>query len=341
MANEAAWIDALNTPLRVAPAEKYTPGPNEILVKNEVIGINPLEGKQARFPIRPLNFPTILGMSFAGTVEAVGSDITNFAPGDRIAASTPSHIGDPRYGGFQKYALADPRSAFKLFPETSASDGAIVITNLVTAITALNITLGLARAPTSGEKAEKKEGKVLIYGGSSSVGGFAVKYATDAGYEVVTTSSPQNKDFVASMGPVHIVDHTQGTEAIVAELESHGPYIGFFDAVGAGAAAEVLSTLLDRSGGGEYSTVLPPMGPRAYQPPESVKVVFHPYSILLDQNEELREWVFGTYIPWALNEGKVVPTRSEKVNGGLGAMQTALEKVLGVSGRKLVVYPWE
>jgi NADPH:quinone reductase-like Zn-dependent oxidoreductase len=84
----------------------------------------------------------------------------------------------------------------------------------------------------------------MVSGGSSNVGGLAVKCAVDAGYHVVTTSSPANKWLVARRSASHIIDHTQPRESSLAELQDHGPYEGIFDAIGSPYAAGLMGELL-------------------------------------------------------------------------------------------------
>jgi NADPH:quinone reductase-like Zn-dependent oxidoreductase len=90
MTNQAAFIPAAKAPLEVQDVEKYKPGPHEILIKNEVIALNPIDYKIARLAIFPMEYPAIIGSSFGGTVEAVGSGVKDFKVGDRIAAAKKS-----------------------------------------------------------------------------------------------------------------------------------------------------------------------------------------------------------------------------------------------------------
>lgn len=87
---------------------------------------------------------------------------------------------------------------------------------------------------------------LLIWGGSSSVGALTTQLAKASGYEVVTTASPRNFDFVKSLGADHVLDYNSKT--IVDELVDllKGKTVaGAYDAIGAAesttACAEVLS----------------------------------------------------------------------------------------------------
>ncbi|OCL06681.1 GroES-like protein [Glonium stellatum] len=320
MANEAAWIKSEKANLEVGPTEKYAPGPHDILIKTHAIAFNPLEASIQKLAIFPITYPAILGSSLAGTVEAVGSAVTAFQAGDRVAASrSPTTIGDKRYGAYQRFALAASSSAAKLDPAVSFADAVSVITNVRTAAAALSVYLGLEKPVLDAAAPPARNEKVLIYGGSSSLGALAVKYAVDAGYAVTTTSSAANRALVEGLGPKHVLDHTVGAEALGKGLVALGP----FDANG---------------GAGSWYTVLPSMGPESL--PEGVERRFQSFSSVLGEegNQELRRWLVEVYVPEGLKRGKLGMVKVEKVKGGLEAIQGALDRLFArVSGTKLVL----
>lgn len=283
-------------------------------------------------------------MSFAGTVEVVGPEVTGFKKGDNIAAiRAGKNQSDLRFGAFQRYALASTSSTAKLAPSTPFHGASAAILNLATVVSALNIHLGLECPPLSGTPTPKNK-KILIYGGSSSCGGLAIKYATSAGYTVVTTSSQRNWDFVKSLGPSHIIDHNLPAEDVVAELKAHGPYDKIFDAIGLPSVTSIMIDYLASLGGGSYNTLIPPVsGTRTI--PDSVKRIFASYSFALDEeaHKPLARWIYEEYLPEGLESGLIVPTRQHVVTGGLEKVQDVLDLMMegGVSGKKLVMDPWE
>lgn len=145
-----------------------------------------------RVTIHAKSFPTILGTSFAGTVQNVGPDVTTFQPNDIVAVNRSNKtLSDARYGVFQKFVVTSTNTTAKLSPNASLPSAAATIINLATVHSALSIYMILTKPPLSGAPPpDNKDQKILIYGGSSSCGGLGIKYASDAGYTVITTSSP-------------------------------------------------------------------------------------------------------------------------------------------------------
>ncbi|MCJ1258527.1 hypothetical protein MMC24_006360 [Lignoscripta atroalba] len=205
---------------------------------------------------------------------------------------------------------------------------------------ALSIHLELARPPLSGYPSRDTKSKnLLIYGGSSSCGGLGIKYASDAGYTVVTTSSPRNRSFVLKQGAAQVIDHTQPADAIVVELKAHGPYEAVLDCISLPGTFHIMSNLMSEKGGVIYG-LLPPDG---FVFPPNVEYKFFPYSWVLeeDANSHMARWFYDEYVPRGLVSGQIIPTRHVLVAGGLGNVQQTLDQMAdgGVSGHKYVLNP--
>lgn len=85
--NQAAWLDGANKPLIVRGANMPQPGPEEVIVKNFAVAINPVDWKmQDGFHLDQVEMPFILGTDVAGMVHEVGSAVENFQKGDRVLA---------------------------------------------------------------------------------------------------------------------------------------------------------------------------------------------------------------------------------------------------------------
>jgi NADPH:quinone reductase-like Zn-dependent oxidoreductase len=130
-----------------------------------------------------------LGVDFAGTVEVVGKDVTQFRPGDEVFGG--------KSGALAEYICV--RDAVALKPANVTPEQAAAVP--VAAVTALQ---GLR------DKGRLQAGhKVLINGASGGVGTFAVQIAKALGAEVTAVCSTRNVDLVRSIGADHVVDYTQ------------------------------------------------------------------------------------------------------------------------------------
>lgn len=255
-------------------------------------------------------------------------------------------MANPQYGAYQQYALAAAANTSKLPESVSLEAGATTILNLAAVSSAITIFGGLGKpslSSSSANDAPKNGKKILIYGGSSSTGGLAIRYALAAGYDVVTTSSPANREYVQSLSPRIILNHSAPTEALSSEIRQHGPYDFILDTIGTPPVTDLLVAYVDSLGGGSYNTMIPPLGGEA-PIPERVQRKFEPYNFAFEkpQHRALKTWFFEEMVPKGLETGVVVPTRPQWVAGGLEKVQEALDLMAEdkVSGRKLVLDPW-
>lgn len=140
----------------------------------------------------------VLGLDLAGTVAAVGSAVTRFAPGDEVFG-----IGK---GSFAEYAVArEGKLAAKPGNVTFEQAAAIP----VSAITALQAVTDLARV--------KAGQRVLVTGASGGVGSYAVQIAVAAGAEVTGVCSAAKADLVRSLGAAHVLDYAVDDFAATGE----------------------------------------------------------------------------------------------------------------------------
>src|SRR5678815_4917061 len=128
---------------------------------------------------------------YAGTVEAVGRNVTQFKPGDEVFGG--------RNGSMADYVCARADRGVVLKPPNISFEQAAAVP--VAAITALQ---GLR------EKGKIQAGqKVLINGASGGVGTFAVQIAKAFGAEVTGVCSTRNLEMVRSIGADHVIDYTR------------------------------------------------------------------------------------------------------------------------------------
>src|SRR5215831_429743 len=187
------------TNLEVKEIEKPTPADDQVLVRVRAASLNPLDGHfvrgmwLARLMGGGLRKPkeTRLGVDYAGTVEAVGKNVTNFKPGDEVFGG--------RTGALAEYVCARANRAIALKPANMTFEQAGSVA--VAAITALQ---GLR------DKGRVQAGqKVLINGASGGVGTFAVQIAKSLGADVTGVCSTRNLDLVRSIGADHVIDYTK------------------------------------------------------------------------------------------------------------------------------------
>jgi NADPH:quinone reductase-like Zn-dependent oxidoreductase len=183
--------------LELREVEKPAPNDNQLLVKVHAAAANPLDltikGPLLLRPLFGLRKPkeTRLGVDYSGTVEAVGSNVTNFKPGDEVFGG--------KTGSYAEYicVLADRAVTHK--PANMSFEQSAAVP--VAAITALQ---GLR------DKGKIQAGqKVLINGASGGVGTFAVQIAKAFGAEVTGVCSTRNVDLVRSIGADHVIDYTK------------------------------------------------------------------------------------------------------------------------------------
>jgi NADPH:quinone reductase-like Zn-dependent oxidoreductase len=185
--------------LQLKEVEKPAPNESQVLVKVHAASANALDYRRFEKTsilgrlmdeglLKAIN--KVLGADIAGRVEAVGSTVTQFQPGDAV-------FGVCR-GAFAEYACAD-ESKLALKPANLSFEAAAAVP--VAALTALQ---GLR------DKGQIQPGqKVLINGASGGVGTFAVQIAKSFGAEVTAVCSTRNLEMARSIGANHVIDYTQ------------------------------------------------------------------------------------------------------------------------------------
>jgi NADPH:quinone reductase-like Zn-dependent oxidoreductase len=187
--------------LRMAEVAQPAPDAGEVLVRVLAASVNaadwhllrgkPLFSRATLGLLRPKQ--QILGVDIAGQVEAVGSGVTRYQPGDQVYGNLLDH----GYGGFADDAAA-PVAVVWLKPASLSVEAAAAVP--MAATTALQ---GLRR---HGELQPTQQ--VLINGASGGVGSFAVQLAKASGAEVTAVTSTPNLELAHSLGADHLLDYT-------------------------------------------------------------------------------------------------------------------------------------
>ncbi len=188
--------------MRLQTIEKPVPGDGEVLVKIHAASVNAADWHCLRGSPFFLRFEfgllkpkhTVLGADIAGTVEAVGKDVTLFKAGDEVFGD----LSGSGWGGYAEYA-AVPENVLALKSAKLTFEEAAAVP--MAAVTALN---GLR------DKGQIKAGqKVLVNGASGGVGTFAVQLAKAFGAKVTAVCSTQKVEMVKALGADHVIDYTK------------------------------------------------------------------------------------------------------------------------------------
>jgi NADPH:quinone reductase-like Zn-dependent oxidoreductase len=189
--------------LQLADIPAPVPGELDVLVKIHAASANPLDWHYMRgtprFARLGMGFfkpkANILGADFAGRVNAVGSKVTRFQPGDEVYGSLANH----GLGAFAEFAVLPETAAMVRKPTNlSYNEAAAVPVAAITALQALRDTGQIQPGQ-----------RVLINGAAGGVGTFAVQLAKYFGTEVTGVCSTRNVEQSRSLGADHVIDYTQ------------------------------------------------------------------------------------------------------------------------------------
>ena len=364
--NTAAWLPPKHADLEVGPAPYTPPAPDEIVVRARALAINPLEwiiqlAGNIAYPW--LRQPVVIGSDVAGEVVEIGSAVTRFEVGDRVlghAVGTDKDSNSSARGAFQNYVVVFERLASPIPASMTYEDAVVLPLGLSTAACALFQTdqLGLQHPSSSPVPTGQT---VLVWGGSTSVGSNAIQLAVAAGYDVVTTASPANFDYVRSLGASEVVDYRSPTarEEVVAAFD--GRRLAGAVAVGRGSA-ESCADIVHRVSGRRVIAMATPNATferlaetRRALPGILFRVVTSNVALRIKlarrgiraqfiwgsslKGNEVSAAVYGDFLPTALADGRFVAAPPAMVVGhGLESLQLALDTQRnGVSARKVVV----
>jgi len=185
--------------LRLEEVERPVPADDEVLVRVRATTVNRTDTglRSADYFIsrfftgllRPRN--KVLGMEFAGEVEAVGASVNEFKVGDQV-------FGGKGFGAHAEYVCIRETDPLAPMPAGTTFDEAAAVFD------------GAELALACLRKAQPLEGRrVLIYGASGSIGTAAVQLARHFGAHVTAVCSTKKVDLVRSLGADEVIDHTR------------------------------------------------------------------------------------------------------------------------------------
>ncbi|KAK4160823.1 chaperonin 10-like protein [Cladorrhinum sp. PSN259] len=341
----AAVSKEKGTPLEIVERETPSPGPDDILIEVKAVALNAIDVFQRDYGMPPVPvYPAVLGADTTGVVVKVGSNVpsSSSAPavGSRVIALASSfwQNGSPDHGAFQKYALAQREAVIPLPDDLSFEKGAVFPLAVLTALTAWT-TMGV---PLSTRYTPQDKQAVLIWGGASSVGSFAIQTAKVLGFTVFATASPKHHDYLKSLGADHLFDYKDAevvSKIVSAVKKTDGLKLYHAHAVVDGVLQSVLDVLKETKGDNHAQVANSPALAEGHPTLESTTIKFNLPSFDKAVRDKHIEEAFQGVVAPLLKEGKLVPSPHLQVeSGGLEGLNAALDKQrAGVSATKIVV----
>ncbi|ORX97113.1 chaperonin 10-like protein, partial [Clohesyomyces aquaticus] len=274
------------------------------------------------------SYPYIPGMEVAGYISAVGSAVTMFKKGDRVAALALSiRTKNPLHGGFQNYTLA-PQPLVSRIPSSLPYTQAVVLPlALATAAASLYepeyLNLPVPRASITSipsASTSPSDAAIIIWGGSSSVGSCALQLCSPSSLTIFTTASSRNHDYVRDLGADFAFDHKYPdvvSQLIETISSMRKTLVGVYDAIATKDTVKKCAEVLRVSGGGMI-------------------VATRDAGV---REEELGEGVWEDFMGEGLQNGKLKAKPNAIVlEGGLEKCQEGIDLYRkGVSAAKIVV----
>ncbi|EAU87359.1 hypothetical protein CC1G_02118 [Coprinopsis cinerea okayama7 len=342
---KALVLEKLNGDFVVTDWPIPVPQAGEVLVKIEATALNPVDWKiQKIFGQFIKDYPAILGVDISGEVVELGEGVTNVKKGDKVFFQGQRAEGDAKYrnAGFQQYTITDVRTIAKIPSNISITEAAAIPAGFITSPVGLFLEkplgAGLENAFTTG-KGRYSNQPIVILGGSSAVGQFAIQVARLSGFNpIVTTSSLKHTEFLKSLGATHVVDRGLPSEdtqkAIKAIVPT--PVTLVYDAVSTKDTQELGIKILAPNG--TIVLTLPP----EVEASDGKEVIFARAPKEFPRVYQLLTELYPK-LTGLLEERVIKPIRVEVLPGGLNGIVAGLKRLEEgtVSGTKLVVLPQE
>ena len=246
--------------LRYVEKPVPSPGPGEVLIKSDAIGVNYID-TYFRSGIYPRALPYVVGTEVCGTVAAVGADVAAISIGDRVVTAGA-------VGAYAEYCVA-PADFVAYVPESGPS--AAVASALLKGMTAHYLIKSVYEV--------QPRDLILVHAGAGGVGLILTQWATSLGARVITTAStPEKAELSRQSGAVEVLDYPDDPSefaARVRELSNGHGVVAVYDGVGASTFDASLASLAVRGTlalFGASSGPVPPVDPQRLSAAGSVSL---------------------------------------------------------------------
>lgn len=168
------------------------PGPGQLLVRVKAAGVGQWDAltREGEIQLQPL--PLILGAELAGTVAAIGAEVSGFQAGDEVYGSTNEQFT----GAYAEYAVP---SATRMAQKPKSLNFVEAASIPVVAVTAWQMLFDYAHV-TRGQTA-------LILGAAGNVGAYAVQFASQAGVHVIAVAGAAHRQHLTKLGAERVIDY--------------------------------------------------------------------------------------------------------------------------------------
>ncbi|WNG84477.1 quinone oxidoreductase [Mycobacterium sp. ITM-2016-00316] len=207
-----------------------SPGPGEVLIKAEAIGVNFID-TYFRSGQYPRELPFVSGSEVCGTVAAVGEDVAALTVGDRVVTANA-------VGAYADFSVA-PADYVAYVPDGVAPDA--VASALLKGMTAHYLLKSVY--------AVQSNDTILVHAGAGGVGLILTQWATSMGTRVITTAStPEKAELSRQAGAVEVLEYPEDAEEFGATVKrlSNGGVAAVYDGVGASTFEASLASLAVR-----------------------------------------------------------------------------------------------
>ncbi|KAJ7435796.1 GroES-like protein, partial [Mycena galericulata] len=297
--------------------------------------LNPADWKRQKYGLYIEKYPAVLGWDIAGDVEELGQGVQGYSKGERVFALAHWTNG---MSSFQQYAVIPSDILGKIPENIDYAQAATIPLGYVTAAVGLLASLpaGAGLNPTF-DPAVNFSGQVaFVFGGSSSVGQFALQVLRVLGYTtIITYASGKHTEYLKSLGATHPGGSYVDIRLQKKKIAGGAPIKIVYDAISEEDTKEACFEIVAE--GGIVVTVLP----------GEDKNVDGKRSISIFGSTHLHR-EFGVLL-WKTLPKQVAdgsswsPNRVEKIPNGLAGIVDGLKKMENnlVSGVKLMIFPQE